>query len=333
MTSPDGPRSTCSPGSEDGHTPSISPDGPQTSPCGPSHVPVSRFRALDADRELPTNATSGLLFSSSSPSYDLQCCLESRLRAALDVNGSPEYALTWKSWDMPAGLPICALRALPRRTSASASTSLPAGWPTPTANDDNKTPAAHLAMKERMGGGRKAITSLQVMAKMVAGWPTPKAERGDQDTTYARGNPTLARVAGWSTPTANDVTQKRYTRDQGDPDRPRPTNFGLLAGWPTPNAIPESRGGLQRNPEAALKRREQGHMLNLDDAATLAGWQSPTTGATLSGSNAPIQTGRESGALSPEFSRWLQGFPRIWDATAPAKRRGGRQEHRRGGPG
>ena len=300
MTSPDGPRSTCSPGSEDGRTPSISPDGPQTSPCGPSHVPVSRFRALDADRELPTTVTSGLLFSSSSPSYDLQCCLESSLRATLDVNGSPEYALTWKLWDMPAGLPICALRALPRRTSASASTSLPAGW------------------------------------------PTPKAERGDQDTTYARGNPTLARVAGWSTPTANDATQKRYTRDQGDPARPRPTNFGLLAGWPTPTS---STGGPE--PEGRTGRK----------LATVAGWGTPTasdhkgtspgvadphkrsqlkhqvTGATLSGSNAPIQTGRESGALSPEFSRWLQGFPRIWDATAPAKRRGGRQEHRRGGPG
>jgi hypothetical protein len=36
-------------------------------------------------------------------------------------------------------------------------------WPTPVAaNDDNKTPEAHLAMKARMGGGRKEITSLNV---------------------------------------------------------------------------------------------------------------------------------------------------------------------------
>lgn len=46
-----------------------------------------------------------------------------------------------------------------------------AGWPTPVANDDNKTPEAHLAMKKRMGerdgtgAERTAITSLQVMAK------------------------------------------------------------------------------------------------------------------------------------------------------------------------
>lgn len=42
-------------------------------------------------------------------------------------------------------------------------------WPTPCAQDDNKTPAAHMAMKARMkGGARRTITSLQVMAKAEA---------------------------------------------------------------------------------------------------------------------------------------------------------------------
>jgi hypothetical protein len=46
-----------------------------------------------------------------------------------------------------------------------------AGWPTPTAQPDGKTPEAHLAMKKRMGerdgtgADRTAITDLQVMAK------------------------------------------------------------------------------------------------------------------------------------------------------------------------
>jgi hypothetical protein len=53
-----------------------------------------------------------------------------------------------------------------------------AGWPTPVANDDNKTPEAHLAMKQRMGerdgsgANRTQITSLQVMVQ-TAGWATP----------------------------------------------------------------------------------------------------------------------------------------------------------------
>lgn len=42
-------------------------------------------------------------------------------------------------------------------------------WPTPTANDDNKSPTAHMAMKARMkGGARHTITSLQVMVKAEA---------------------------------------------------------------------------------------------------------------------------------------------------------------------
>lgn len=55
-----------------------------------------------------------------------------------------------------------------------------AGWPTPVANDDNKTPEAHLAMKHRMGerdgsgANRTAITSIQVIAQL-AGWKTPTA--------------------------------------------------------------------------------------------------------------------------------------------------------------
>jgi len=48
-----------------------------------------------------------------------------------------------------------------------------AQWPTPVANDDNKSPEAHLAMKARMKGGpRQTITSLQVLVQQ---WPTPAA--------------------------------------------------------------------------------------------------------------------------------------------------------------
>jgi len=40
-------------------------------------------------------------------------------------------------------------------------------WMTPVVNDDNKSPEAHLAMKARMGGGRKTITSLTVQIKAL----------------------------------------------------------------------------------------------------------------------------------------------------------------------
>ena len=56
-------------------------------------------------------------------------------------------------------------------------------WPTPVANDDNKSPAAHMAMKARMKGGpRNCITSLQVMAKADGA-----ALAGSSDTTEKPG--------------------------------------------------------------------------------------------------------------------------------------------------
>jgi hypothetical protein len=49
-------------------------------------------------------------------------------------------------------------------------------WPTPCAQEDGKSPEAHLAMKARMKGGpRKTVTSLTVAAKL---WPTPTVPNG-----------------------------------------------------------------------------------------------------------------------------------------------------------
>jgi len=106
---------TCSLASEDGHSPSESRNGKDRS--GLSVAPVSRSAQPDEWGAWVTSGTCGPLFEGSSPSAALQQSLESRLRAALDVNGSPEYELTWKHWDMPSGLPICALRASARHTS------------------------------------------------------------------------------------------------------------------------------------------------------------------------------------------------------------------------
>jgi hypothetical protein len=97
-----------------------------------------------------------------------------------------------------------------------------AGWPTPVANDDNKTPEAHLAMKLRMGvrdgtgAERMAITSLQVMAQTadLAGWATPNVPNGGRTSNDSNWRPdgtkqqvdlgAQARLAGWPTPIATD---------------------------------------------------------------------------------------------------------------------------------
>jgi hypothetical protein len=57
-------------------------------------------------------------------------------------------------------------------------------WGTPVARDDPKSPEAHLAMKDRMGGGRTEPTSLTVQVKM---WPTPRASEMHRGSDPDRG--------------------------------------------------------------------------------------------------------------------------------------------------
>ena len=131
MTSADSPNATSSTESPDGPTPLDWQDGLKTDPYGVPACLVNRFPALAKGWPSETNATFGPLFGDLSPSVDLQRSLASKLRQRLDVNGSPEYALTWKQWAMPLGPPICLLQALARTTSGSAY----GGWPTPAATE------------------------------------------------------------------------------------------------------------------------------------------------------------------------------------------------------
>jgi hypothetical protein len=75
-------------------------------------------------------------------------------------------------------------------------------WPTPVANDDNKSPEAHMAMKQRMKGGpRNTITSLNVMVKATERgmWPTPHSNMSTGPWRQGReGGPNLQTAAGGS---------------------------------------------------------------------------------------------------------------------------------------
>jgi hypothetical protein len=143
-----------------------SPAGEWISLAGLGLVHVSRL-ARQADMQVPpTPGTYGRSSPALFASAALQWSLESRLRARLDVNGSPEYLLTWKQWDMPQREPICALRASARRTSVNDFT----GWPTP----------------DTMSG--------------------PHGPRGVSTNPAHQSSRGLEAVAGWATPKANDST-------------------------------------------------------------------------------------------------------------------------------
>ncbi len=183
-----------------GPMPASSPDGPRAAPSGQALAPASPSAPPDALTAWATSGTYGPLFCTSSPSAVLQRSLESKLQALLDVNGSPEYVLTWKHWDMPSGPPICALRASARPTSVNGCT----GWPTPNCMD--RLPSSNLKKRKEKGG----CGNLKDVIPQVVGCPTPRAESGVSRKPGTGGEclQEQARLTGWSTPRAEERLQQ-----------------------------------------------------------------------------------------------------------------------------
>jgi hypothetical protein len=197
------PNTTSSPASADGLSLSDSLAGLTIDRCAPAPVRANLSRKRENASEKKTNATSGRSSAISSPSANLQSRLESRLRRMMAGTGSPEFALTWKHWDMKSGPPICALRASVRRASGNASS----GWPTPTASLANKGVRSEAgAIREAM---RQHGPDLAAVASL-AGWATPTAQDFSRGNLPPRSTDTgvplsqMAVLAGWATPTARD---------------------------------------------------------------------------------------------------------------------------------
>ena len=187
--------------SQVGNMPCTSQDGRQSDQSGLAHVPVNRSRTRASAKRKRTSGISGQRFIALSPSADLQSSLESRLQAVLDVNGSPEYAMTWKRWAMKSGPPICALQASERRIDDSGYF----GWPTPVAQPANGTPERFLERKiesvERTGKSMGIVLSdLQMVAQYtLRGWPTPLTEE-----LTRHGRKAVESLEGRATPKARD---------------------------------------------------------------------------------------------------------------------------------
>lgn len=205
----DTPNVTSSPASGAGPSPCGSQAGLTTGPSGPAVAPANLSALQARDMGWLTSGTYGRIGSILYGQSDLKLSLVNKLKQRLPTGGSTLFKMTWKEKVTPSHQSVSLLRASGLRTSGNDSGS----WPTPVANDDNKSPEAHLAMKQRMGvrdgsnTNRTKITSLQVMAK-TASWPTTTRDHKDgSQCDNVPLNALLGRVAWlaepWSTPRAN----------------------------------------------------------------------------------------------------------------------------------
>jgi len=307
-TSKDMSGSTCSPGSAGGTTPSASRGG--KGPCGQCPAPASHTRAPAGVGAQKTLDIFGRRDGGSSLSHVLQLSLENRLRARMDVNGSPEYALTWKTWDIAWGPPICALRARGHRILGRDC----GGWPSPnTPSGGRSVSVEKMDATGRTADGKKHTASLEHAVKF-AGWTTPQAhdvtprgkgQKAKHGTTHGCGDLNRdAQAAGWASPTAHEKSRS-VEWQKGRELNPREA-LGAIPyssparterrdgyqpdGWRSPTAgSPNSLRGRGQDPE---KRKAQGHTVNLQDQVRLAG-------------NTSLR-------LNPRFSLWLQGYPDGW---------------------
>ena len=255
-------------------------------------------------------------------SADLQRSLAAHLRSALDMDASPEYAMTWKRRAMQSGAPICRLAAKARRISGKGCS----GWPTPKANERVQSPEAHA----------KDYYSLMEVVQLV-GWPCPKAKDGREWSPNApagsasgHGLGAIAQLTGWVTPrvcghTGGDMMKRAAKKClEGQ---------AALAGWRTPNCPREHDSDNTAAKIYASKKQQ-----DLAEQVQLAGWATPKvqTGkyqysngnhkkkvlnlegqveliiGPIIGSFIAVMKNTEGFLLNPLYSLWLMGYPAEW---------------------
>jgi len=213
----DTPNATSSPALADGPSPSVSPAGETTDPCGLVHVLASLSPRQVQERGLLTSGICGRTGSTSSASASLQSFLESRLQTSLRNRGSTLFKTTWKRWATPSGRSRFRLRASVPRTSATGCGS----WPTARSTDGEKNVLSVEGSIREID--RKGSAQDLNQAAVLAIWPTPvrwDGEGGRRQRDGKRGMMLREAVWGWgawATPASRDYrcANARSYRERG----------------------------------------------------------------------------------------------------------------------
>ena len=147
--------------------------------------------------------------------------------------------------------------------------------------------------QQRLIPARRASVR-RTSGSVSTGWPTPKAEDAESTGFSAK------RLASGKTP-----------------DNLNALTAFALAGW----ASPQTRDHKGSRTGDAMYTDRAGRPLNEQAANLLDGWavadgpaRRTVSGEILTGSSAGMESG---GQLNPAMSRWLMGYPEVWDACAP----------------
>ena len=175
-------------------------------------------------------------------------------------------------------------------------------WPTPVAQDDNKSPEAHMRMKANMKGGpRYKPTSLQVMVKGIEKglWPTPTLHgnynRKGASQNSGDGLETAVKKELWPTPTA---------MTGGTGVAPSHENGGH--GWNIGAAVNDS---LSDNPKRNWPTPRASEYKDCGPVGSKSHTHMDKKNYLCAKTK---QEDKPTGCLNPTWVEWLMGVPTGW---------------------
>lgn len=287
------------------------------------------------------------IFGRSSPDFfaylDPDTCCWKTSQATF-LSGLEMFSETWPDSGTMRNGRAYALRTSGPAISGSGCSSLDT-WPTAVANDDNKTPEAHLRMKQRMGerdgtgANRTAITSLQVK---VQTWPIARSEDSESAGNHPGAMDSLTGATrNWATPRADDrgkvgmgkmTDTARVERESGETfalsltdqahlwQTPAMDSFRSRGGdrkdemgldqqarmFPTPTMSDATRGNFA----SKEKRTKGGRGKQLADQSCI--FRASPPAPPIPDGQPSCESGQSSRRLSPRFVEWLLGLPIGW---------------------